>query len=390
MGIEDLLKLTQKQFQKKFKDSETEFQMAADAKPPTGIIVDNPMLEYVLDRRFLAFGRCVLVYGKKGCSKTSLFFDFAKLFQRNGGDVVWLETEHAADLDYARKQGVNLDKMVLQQPATLQETLSLAKAYITNMPEAYPDGNTPLLICIDSIAGCTHDWEVEESQGFGLTKVGEHARICSHFYRDIIGPLSHEKCVLLVLNQLKDKIGVPSWGPEAPEALIGGEAQRFHSTYQFKMQYIKPIMQTDDTGAERKFGSKHRILCTRNKLGREGANQEAHFDLYITGGIDWWTSLVRMVADNYSHLIGGASTGWYTWKTPDTKYIDKDGTEKVIDITKKYRDQELAQIIYGSVPAKELIRQNFKIPDLPPTEVVKAIEEENKMKRGKKKEPQEL
>ena len=83
-----LVETTQKQFAKKFKDSETQFVYARDEKPPIGIIVDNPLLEYILDRRFMAYGRFYLIYGQKGSCKTSLFYDFAKMFQKQGGKVL--------------------------------------------------------------------------------------------------------------------------------------------------------------------------------------------------------------------------------------------------------------------------------------------------------------
>ena len=387
--IQDLLALVQKDYAKKYKDPEDklELEFGNEAKPATGIIVDNPLLEYILDRRFLAYGRCYLTYGKKGNSKTSLFFNLATLFQKHGGDVIWIETEKAADLDYAAKQGVDLSRLVIPKVDTLQEALTVAEAFIKQLPRAYPQGDTPVLVCLDSIAGAIPEYEVQEGITVGETKVGEHARLMSGFYRLIIHPLAYEKCIFLALNQLKVAIGKTSFGGEEAEALIGGDAQRFHSTYQFKVTRTADMVQQKENGAKRKIGSKHEITCKRNKLGREGNSQKVEFDLYINGGIDWYSPLVRKLKMEYKTLVG-FSGGYVNWEIPGVMYdeIQEDGSKVQKEIpTTNVREAELAKILSNSPQAKELIRKEFEIPDLPPQEVVEAIEKERKKKRGRPK-----
>lgn len=389
MAIQDLLSLIQKDFKKKYKDDAPAIRMGDDVPPANGLIVDNPLLEFILDQRFLAYGRCYLTYGKKGCSKTSLFFYLAKLFQQNGGDVVWIETEKAADLAYARKQGVDTSKLIMPEVETLQHALTCVETTIKNLPKAYPDGNTPVLICLDSIAGAITDYETGDGVQVGETKVGEHARIMSSFYRRICGPLSYEKCVFLALNQLKDIIGGgPSFG-EKGEALIGGDAQRFHSTYQWKVVRTSDMVLAQDNGAERKIGSKHKITCKRNKLGREGNSQEVEVDLYINGGMDWYSPLVRKLGKEYKRPVTKTG-GWYTWDIPNTPYVTIDSATgesvtKIIDTEKKFRESELGVVINSSPAAREIIRKEFEIPDLPPQEALEELEAENKKKRSRKK-----
>lgn len=394
MALEDLFSLTQKEFSKRLgRDRNLEIEFAADVNPVTGIIVDNPLLEYVLDRRFLAYGRCYLNYGKKGCSKTSLFLNLAKLFQQAGGDVVWIETEKAADLDYARRQGLDLTRLAMPKCDTLQEALTTAEALIRNLPKAYPDGDTPVLICLDSIAGCIPEYEMGADVTVGETKVGEHARLMAGFYRRIIHPLAYEKAIFLALNQLRAAIGKPSFGAEETEAMIGGEASRFHSTYQFKMVRTADMVKKTSSGAERKIGSKHTITCKRNKLGREGNSQKIDFDLYIDGGIDWWCPLVRKLAAEYTNLVVRRG-GYYNWEVPQTllemeRVQNEDGsvteTPVYIDTEKSYREAELAVAIQKSDAAKELIRKEFGIPDLPEEKVIKQVEADNKKKRKSRK-----
>ena len=401
MAIQDLLAAVQKDFSKRYKKGSDDahipqIKLGKDIQPATGLIVDNPLLEYVLDRRFLAYGRCYLTYGKKGCSKTSLFFYLAKLFQQNGGDVIWVETEKAADLDYAKKQGVDVDKLVMPETDSLQQSLNCIESIIKSLPTAYPDGNTPVLICLDSIGGAITDYELDDKVSVGEVKVGEHARIMSSFYRRIVPPLSYEKAIFLGLNQLKDKIGGMQGFGDPGEALLGGDAQKFHSTYQWRVARTKDVVFKDDYGADRKVGSRHELICKRNKLGREGNAQKVEFDLWIKGGLDWYSPLVRKLEKEYGQLVS-KSGGYYKWLVPNVEY---DGKDELGNPTKllipangldsagekaSLREGDLADMIKHSSQAKELIRKQFEIPDLPAADVVEEIEKEHKKKRGRKK-----
>lgn len=383
MDIAKYLGSVEKQFYKKNKDSSVEFKYASQERPPTGLMVDNPQLEYILDRRFMAFGRAYLTYGEKGSSKTSLFYDFAKMFQRNKGLVIWLETENAADKDYAAKQGVDLEKLVLQHPATLEDALTLAETYIRNLPKEDPEGTTPVLICLDSLAGSTTDYELDTSHDVRDLMPGSHARILSRFYREIEHPLATEKCMFLAINQLKEKIGAFGWSAESKESMIGGNAPLFSSTYQFKMDKMSEMMGPDDNGVERKIGSIHKILCRRNKLGREGKGQDAEVDLYIEGGMDWYSPLIRRLTKSYPHILerGG---GYSYWKVPGIKGLADDGSEITLSKDQAYRDSDMARMLSRSPEMKEAVRQAFKIPNLPTAQEVAEVEQERQTKRKRR------
>lgn len=379
MPLEDLLDLTRRQFEKKHPDSLMEFRLASQEPPPTGLIVDNPLLEFLLDRRFLCYGRFVLAYGKKGSSKTSLFYDFAKLFQWSGGHVIWIETEHAIDLDYAAKQGVDLARMAVLHPRSLEEGLELSEAIIRNMPKAFPDGDVPVLVCFDSVAGATSEYELDQSHTIQDMQPGTHARLMGRFYREMERPLAQEKCVFLVLNQLKSKIGAFGFSEEASDALIGGEAQFFHSSLHFKMTRISELVDKveGEDGPPRKIGSVHKIKCLRNKLGREGKGQEVDVDLYINGGMDWWSPLVRKLAKDYPQVVRRAG-GHYYWTVPNC--VGKDGP---FDPDQTWRESDLALAIRNSTDAKEAIRKAFRIPAMPPPVEVEKEEQARKTRRKK-------
>jgi hypothetical protein len=184
------------------------------------------------------------------------------------------------------------------------------------------------------------------------------------------------------LNQQKEKIGGFGFGEKI--SLMGGEAPMFSSTYQWKMAPMGDLKVKNEHGAERKYGSQHRVVCTRNKLGREGNTQEIKFDLYINGGIDWYSPLVRLLGEEYSTLVKKAGA-WYTWLLPNMTYIDKDGTEKPIDIEQTYYDRDLGYIIANSTQAKEAIRTAFELPPLPSEQEVQEVEKERLTRRKKSK-----
>jgi RecA/RadA recombinase len=384
-----------KSFNKAFKDEERaqhlELNSVDRELPPTGIILDNPLLEYAFDRRFMAYGRCYLIYGKKGCSKTTLLFEMAKIFQKAGGKMFWIETENAPDFNYMKLQGVNPENVIYHNPRSLEEALTLIKTIIESIPKHDPDSKTPIMIALDSVAGAASEYERDQDI-IGQTKVGEHAKLMSTFYRNVVPYLESEKAVLVVTNQLKEQIGGMTYGPEKPEALIGGEAQRFNSTYQFKVAKITDILENDHMGVKRKCGSSHILTTKRNKLGREGNSQKIGFDVYINGGIDWYTPLVKLLGEEYTSLVGKTG-GWYTWKTPgvQTSLVTDSGEVVLGEIPtdKKFRDRELAMLIKESSQAKEMCRKAFGIPDMPDEDVTKTIETKNKARRKKKSKLEE-
>jgi hypothetical protein len=253
----------------------------------------------------------------------------------------------------------------------------------------YNDGKTPMLIALDSIAGGATEYERDQDV-IGQAKPGEHAKLMAAFYRHIIPYLECENMVFVATNQLRDQIGsMQGFGAEKPEALLGGEAQRFNSTYQFKVARIRDNLTEDHMGVKRKSGSTHTLTVKRNKLGREGNSQKVEFDVHINGGIDWYCPLVRKLGEEYPPLVGKTG-GWYSWRKAGMEYsIPVEGGEPirgVIDPDKKYREQDLGLLINNSHQAKEEIRQAFSIPDMPPPEVEKEIAEVNKTRRKKKSE----
>ena len=384
-------------------DCNAEMKLAANEPPITGLIVDNPQLEYILDRRFIPYGRAILSYGKKGNGKTSLFFEFAKIFQRVGGYVFLYETEHALDLKiYAKNQGVNIDQQFyVAHPESLEAGTEAVIKQIVDLEKFDPSGEVPVLIGFDSFAGTCTDSEIETaSLSTSDSQVGVHARVLSKFYRRIENILAYDKCTFIAMNQERDKIGkmvMNSNGEDSTPAMLGGQAQFYHSSLQYRSSKLKDLIQSRD-GIERKIGSQHIIKCNRNKIGREGSRQDAQYDLYAKGGIDWYTPLVRrLTTTGYKMFVpqnksctNKQPTEWRVegCKINGTIY-DANGElikDEVIPVGVKMPADQLGMYIAASSDAKEHIRKAFEIPDLEDEEKVAAFQEEAKVKRTKKKE----
>lgn len=385
--IQKFLSISEKAFKKQYEKTGTKFVPMADELPPTGILLDNPLMEKLYHRRFLPYGRCYMSYGLYRSAKTTYFFDLAKLFLRNEGVVLWLETENSADKDFARKQGVDLAKIRISHPQTLEEALTATKCFVDSMPTAFPDGDVPVLICLDSIAGSQTEWETSQ-EVVGTSKPGSHAKILSEFYRQFSNDLSHEKCVFLVINQLKHKVGgfTPVFGGEV-ETMIGGEAVRFANTYQFKFDKTGDILipNPEHPAVKMKIGSSHKITCKRNKLGLEGNSEYIEVDNMTEGGFTWYESLVDTLGKQYKAIMD-KNGAYCQWNIPDTHFFNPISKEvEVVDTEKNYLRRDMATILANSEEAKETIRAAFKIPDLPTIEEVTKVEESNKKERNKKK-----
>lgn len=166
---------------------------------------------------------------------------------------------------------------------------------------------------------------------------------------------------------------------------MGGNAPLFSSTCQWKMSRVADLKKKNAHGVERKYGSRHELVCKRNKLGREGSSQSIQFDMYIKGGIDWWSPLVKMIGENYTDIISRSSATSNTWNIPDCKYVDDAGQEQTITTEDAMHERELGALIARSADAKNVIRKAFEIPEPPDQKVIAEVEQDMKKKRGKKK-----
>ena len=162
-------------------------------------------------------GRIVEIYGPESSGKTTLSLHCIAEGQKNGGNVAFIDVEHALDPTYAAALGVDVDSLLVSQPDTGEDALEIAEALIRS-------GAIDVIV-IDSVAALVPKAEIEGEMGD--SHVGLHARLMSQALRKLAGAISKSNCVAIFINQLREKVGVVYGNPEVT---TGGRALKFYSS----------------------------------------------------------------------------------------------------------------------------------------------------------------
>ncbi|MHC4447083.1 MAG: recombinase RecA, partial [Planctomycetota bacterium] len=180
---------------------------------PTGAL----SLDLALGGRGLPRGRVVEIFGPEASGKTTLALTVAAHAQRGGGVAAFIDAEHALDPTWARRVGVNLEELLVSQPDTGEQALEICEHLVRS--------NAVDVIVIDSVAALIPRAEIEGEMGD--THVGLQARLMSQAMRKLTGAISKSSCVVIFINQLREKIGV-MFG--SPETTPGGRALKFYAS----------------------------------------------------------------------------------------------------------------------------------------------------------------
>ena len=159
-------------------------------------------------------GRIIEVYGQESSGKTTLTLHAIAEAQKKGGTAAFIDAEHAFDPNYAKKIGVDTDTLIISQPDNGEQALEIVDSLVRS-------GAIDIIV-IDSVAALTPKSEIEGDMGD--SKMGVHARLMSQALRKITGSISKANCVVMFINQLRDKIGVTFGNPETT---TGGNALKF-------------------------------------------------------------------------------------------------------------------------------------------------------------------
>jgi recombination protein RecA len=162
-------------------------------------------------------GRIVEIYGPESSGKTTFALHAIAEVQKNGGRAAFIDAEHALDPIYAKKLGVDIDNLLLSQPDTGEQALEICEALIRS--------EVIDLIVIDSVAALVPQAEIEGEMG--ESQVGRHARLMSQALRKLAGAINKSGCIIIFINQLREKVGVIYGNPEVT---TGGRALKFYST----------------------------------------------------------------------------------------------------------------------------------------------------------------
>ncbi|WP_244814335.1 recombinase RecA [Caballeronia sp. Lep1P3] len=235
-------------------------------------------------------GRVVEIYGPESSGKTTLTLQVIAEMQKLGGTAAFIDAEHALDVQYAAKLGVNIPELLISQPDTGEQALEITDALVRS-------GSIDMIV-IDSVAALVPKAEIEGEMGDSLP--GLQARLMSQALRKLTGSIKRTNCLVIFINQIRMKIGVMFGNPETT---TGGNALKFYSSVRLDIRRIGSIKKNDEV-----IGNETRVKVVKNKVSPPF--REAIFDILYGEGISRQGEIIDLGVQ--AKLVDKAGA-WYSY-----------------------------------------------------------------------------
>ncbi|MEG1633476.1 MAG: recombinase RecA [Oscillospiraceae bacterium] len=264
-------------------------------------------------------GRIVEIYGPESCGKTTLALHIVASAQKSGGEAAYIDVEHALEPAYARALGVDIDNLLISQPDTGEQALEITEQLVRS-------GALDVVV-IDSVAALLPRSELEGEMGD--SSVGVVARLMSQALRKLAGVVSKTGCIVVFINQLREKIGVMYGNPETTP---GGRALKYFASVRIDMRRIESLKNGTEV-----IGNRTRAKVIKNKVAPPF--KEAEFDIIYGQGI----SKVGEIIDLGVKLeLIDKSGAWFS--VGETRIQGRDGLREYLDQHREIMDKLEADI----------------------------------------------
>ena len=280
-------------------------------------------------------GRIIEIYGPESSGKTTVALHISAEAQKRGGAVAFIDAEHALDPSYARNVGVDTENLIVSQPDTGEQGLEITEALVRS-------GAIDVVV-VDSVAALVPRAEIEGEMGD--SHVGLQARLMSQALRKLTGTINKSNCIVIFINQLREKVGVMFGNPETT---TGGRALKFYASVRMDVRRIDSIKQGDEI-----IGNRTRVKIMKNKVAPPF--KVAEFDIMYNEGI---SKVGNIIDVGVKESIVQKSGAWFSYNDirlgqgrENAKQYLRENPEVALEIENQIRSKYDLPLNQGNVKA---------------------------------------